>query len=70
MLRRAWLVLSVGWFALFMWAGSSREAGALPGDYALALFPAVAGPLLLWITRFIVRGSVRPAPVSKPFRRF
>ncbi len=59
MIKRAWLVVSGVWAAVFLAAGSTREDGLLAGDFAVSLLPFVAGPLLLAAFRFILWGSVR-----------
>jgi hypothetical protein len=52
MLMRLWFVLSVAWAAL-VFLSQSEPGGRLVG---VALFPLIAGPVLVVVVRWVVRG--------------
>jgi hypothetical protein len=53
MLKRAWLVLSVGWALLLLVALDFKPAN---GDMPLIVLPLFAGPVLWFAGRFIFTG--------------
>lgn len=69
MLKRLWLLIVGLWAAVFLWNGSTRLNGVLPGDVALALAPLIIGWLLVLAARFVVTGTVAKTPQAVPWRR-
>jgi hypothetical protein len=58
MLKRAWLLFSITWAALFLWNGSTKENGGGMGDVMLAVAPWLIGA----ICRYIVFGGATAGP--------
>lgn len=58
MITRAWLVISIAWALLFLYADSTRVPPVVTGsDLLLAFFPLIAGVALKRIGRFVITGK-------------
>ena len=56
MVKRLWFVLSALWAVVFLGNGMTKVSGIQPGDVYLAMTPAIAGPVLVAVGRWIARG--------------
>lgn len=69
MLKRLWLILSVPWAALCLYAGSNKVQGIEQSDIILALLPLVMAPLMLAAGRFVLTGRLRSGRARAGFAR-